>query len=755
MLYKSLKNQLTFMGIALTIIFALILGAFLYNYYLTKEINTRQDELTNLASVMSSYSDLAPAYIQEDGFLAEIPSISNCQLSRFLAEKIPRSDEVDHYSSIVLLHEEFHKSLNESNKLEVMQVSQKLNKALVQYNGYLIDTLGQMQKLRAQIIVLIALPGLVVIMSVFVLFYVRLQRVVQEQVIKPLRESLGVLSKYDLVDPTQKDEPMAILLATQRAARYIALDSFRRELYPFWNSVFTEEQLLKGSIDLLGESQLVSAAAFYLYNEEKQELRLAASYAFPTEGKTIISSGEGPIGEAVRKNKSILIEKPKLKINFGFDTLEPSFLGYYPIKMSRLYGVLALALPPEASREEVANMEIFSNQLAMVMDRVHQLVYLQQLTEELKDKTLSLNKELLYKDSILNSSADGIAILSVDGQIKLFSKGAEEITGYSWEEAVGSNCCNIFSHMGEKLNILCHTGFCANQFLGNNKAAISGKELYITNKAGKLVPILFSAAPLYNDAGEVIEILQIFKDVTDLKITLTQLEEANHSKTEFLTTMSHELRTPLNAVLGFAELLELESFGSLNEKQKKYTANILTAGKHLLSLINDLLDISRIESGKMEWELGPIDIPHLFRGVISLLREKATQTQLNLTLEIEEGFQSFVGDERKMKQILFNLVNNGIKFTPPGGQVGVKVIKQGEGMEVTVWDTGIGIPLAEKDAIFEPFFRVDNGVVKSQQGTGLGLPLVKKMVNLPGGKIWLEEGKAGGTIFKVYLPNGN
>ncbi|NLL18585.1 MAG: response regulator, partial [Clostridia bacterium] len=271
-------------------------------------------------------------------------------------------------------------------------------------------------------------------------------------------------------------------------------------------------------------------------------------------------------------------------------------------------------------------------------------------------------------------------------------------------------------------------------------------------KDDQFVPILLSATPLFNDQGEVIEILQIFKDVTDLRNTFTQLEQANRSKTEFLATMSHELRTPLNAILGFAELLETESFGPLNDRQKRYTANILTAGKHLLSLINDILDITRVESGKVEWEYAPMDVAQVFGSAVSLLREKAVQNQLKLSLEIEPGFNQFTGDERKIKQILYNLINNAVKFTPSGGNVGVNVTRRQEDMLITVWDTGIGIPPDKRDAIFEPFYQVDNYLTRSQQGSGLGLALVKKMVELAGGRIWLADEEGRSTVIKVLLP---
>ncbi len=754
MLYKRLKGQLNFIGLLLVIIFILILGAFLYNYYLTGEINARQDELINLSSAIAPYSDYAADYIGGRVVGSEIPTIAQCELCLFLANKIPRNDELGHYAAVVLQHEEFHKSLLEEDRVGAMGASQRLNRALQRYNGYLVSVLGQMQRLRTQVISVVALPGLFLVMAIFIFLYIRLLKLMQARVINPLKGTLDILATHNLAGFCEEDEPKAILNATQRVARYITADDFRKKIYSFWNSVSTEEQLIKGSIELLGGSQLVSGAAFYQFKKESKELDLVSSYAFPKEGKKKILYGEGPIGEAANTGRYIIIEKPKLEINLGFGSVEPAFLGCFPIGISQLFGVLALTSTEESTLEEMEDMEILASQIAIVLDRIHQLEFLRQLTEELKASTKNLNKELLYKDSILNSSADGIAILSSEGIIKLFSKGAEEITGFTAEEAVGSNCCDIFRHLDESLNQMCNTELCANYFINTQQASISGKELYISNKSGQRVPVLFSAAPLYNDEGKIIEILQIFKDVTELKKTLAQLEEASRSKTEFLSTMSHELRTPLNAVLGFAELLELENIGPLNEKQKKYTTNILTAGKHLLSLINDLLDISKIESGKMKWELEPVDIPQLFGGTISLLREKATQSQLTISLEIEEGYQNFIGDERKMKQILFNLVNNAIKFTPSGGKVGIEVSRSEKGMSISVWDTGIGIPENKRESVFEPFFRVDDMTVKGQQGTGLGLPLVKKMVELPGGQIWLEEGEAGGTVIKVYLPDG-
>lgn len=362
--------------------------------------------------------------------------------------------------------------------------------------------------------------------------------------------------------------------------------------------------------------------------------------------------------------------------------------------------------------------------------------------------------ELKHKNSILQNSADGIMILSPDGKITSFSKGAEQITGYKAEEVIGKCCCNVIKHHTQDYDKMCDSDLCGLCQLINTKTPIVGRKLFLVNKKGEYVSILLTATPIFNERGEVIEILQIFKDLTEINNSLTKLEQASRSKTEFLATMSHELRTPLNAVLGFAELLESESFGQLNDKQKRFVQNILTAGKHLLSLINDILDITRVESGKMEWENELIDLPGLFTSSVNLLREKATQNGIKIQLNMEPGLDRFVGDERKLKQILYNLLSNAVKFTPQGGKIGVEVSKAGKVLQVEVWDTGIGIPKDKWQAVFEPFYQVNSYLTRKHQGSGLGLALVKNMLSLAGGKIWLEEQPGKSTVFKFTVPEG-
>lgn len=593
--------------------------------------------------------------------------------------------------------------------------------------------------------------GLVLCVA-FGLLFARYIHHFKTKVVNPLEKSLAVLTRNGIALTEEDSEAEVILNALNKVDRILTNDQIRQKIYPFWNSVFNEDEVLTGSLKLFGEAGQILSGAFYRYDSFTDKLVLQASYAFPEGGQKVLTYGQGPIGEAAAQNKTVFIRDPEMSITVGLGTIKPSLVGCYPVCTQKMYGVVVFAFPANTSEELLRTMGIFAAQLGIVLDRVRQLEDLKKMAQELNKKTNSLNRELKYKDSILKSSADGIIILTTDGTITSFSRGAEEITGFTAEEVVGKRCCEVMQHHSRDFDSLCGTFLCVICQAAKEKQSVTGKEIYLVHKDGHYVPVLLSATPILDEAGNVLEILQIFKDLTEIKHNLTQLEQASRSKSEFLATMSHELRTPLNAVLGFAELLETETFGPLNEKQKRFTANILTAGKHLLSLINDILDISRVEAGKMEWEQELIDLPTLFNGAVNLLREKAAQSGLKIQLDIDPGVGKFVGDERKLKQITYNLLSNAVKFTPAGGQLGIIVKKENSLLEVEVWDTGIGIPKEKREAVFEPFYQVDNYLTRKHQGSGLGLALVKKMVQLAGGRIWIEEAPGKSTVFKFIIP---
>src|SRR5262245_20193205 len=231
-----------------------------------------------------------------------------------------------------------------------------------------------------------------------------------------------------------------------------------------------------------------------------------------------------------------------------------------------------------------------------------------------------------------------------------------------------------------------------------------------------------------------------------------QLEIANRHKSEFLANMSHELRTPLNAVIGFSEVLLDKMFGDLNAKQEEYLDDILSSGRYLLSLINDILDLSKVEDGRLELELSTFDFRQLLEGSLVMVKERALAHGITLSLEIADDVDTLTGDERKVKQILFNLLSNAVKFTPDGGKVGITATRADALVQVAVWDTGVGIAADDQQRIFEAFQQVGQGLAGKTEGTGLGLPLAKRFVELHGGTIWVESTLSHGSTFTFTLP---
>jgi len=233
-----------------------------------------------------------------------------------------------------------------------------------------------------------------------------------------------------------------------------------------------------------------------------------------------------------------------------------------------------------------------------------------------------------------------------------------------------------------------------------------------------------------------------------------QLEAANRHKSEFLANMSHELRTPLNAVIGFSEVLQERMFGELNEKQADYVNDIHSSGRHLLALINDILDLSKIEAGRMELDSSEFDLPAMLETALTLVRERAQRHGIALSLETAPGVGTVRGDERKLKQVTLNLLSNAVKFTPEGGSVRLGARMNGAAIEVSVADTGVGIAPEDQALVFDEFRQVGNDAARKAEGTGLGLALARKFVELHGGTIRLESAPGRGSTFTFTLPVG-
>jgi len=231
-----------------------------------------------------------------------------------------------------------------------------------------------------------------------------------------------------------------------------------------------------------------------------------------------------------------------------------------------------------------------------------------------------------------------------------------------------------------------------------------------------------------------------------------RIETANRHKSEFLAHMSHELRTPLNAIIGFSQMLEEQLFGELNEKQMEYAHDINSSGNHLLSLINDILDLSKVDSGRMELDISEFLIPLAIENALTLIKERAARHGIAVNLEVSEQLNTFTGDERKFKQILLNLLSNAVKFTPDGGSISVNAKLDNGNVEVSVCDTGVGISPDDQVRVFEEFRQARDNSTNASEGTGLGLTLTKKFVELHGGRIWVISALGEGSTFTFVLP---
>ncbi len=369
-----------------------------------------------------------------------------------------------------------------------------------------------------------------------------------------------------------------------------------------------------------------------------------------------------------------------------------------------------------------------------------------------------LRDQQFYTRSLIEANIDALMTTDPRGIITDLNKQMEELTGCARAELIGAPFKNYFTDQeraeaGIKLVL--------------SEKKLTDYELTVLSRDGKQTVVSYNATTFYDRDRKLQGVFAAARDVTERKrldqVLLeknVELENAkaiadktNLAKSDFLANMSHELRTPLNSVIGFSEVLQDQLFGPINEKQQEYVGNILTSGKHLLSLINDILDLSKVESGKMELELSHFPLKESLEDSLIMLKEKALKDGVSLQLQLDPLADiNISADQRKFKQILFNLLSNAVKFTPAHGTVAVNAIRDGAFIEISVKDTGVGIKDEEISKLFQTFTQLESVYTKKYAGTGLGLALTRKLVELHGGRIWVKSEVDKGSSFSFNLP---
>ncbi len=386
------------------------------------------------------------------------------------------------------------------------------------------------------------------------------------------------------------------------------------------------------------------------------------------------------------------------------------------------------------------------------------------ITESKRAEEALQESEERYRDLFENAN-DLIQSVTLDGRFGYVNKEWREMLGYSKEEVASLRLWDIIHP-----DCIPHCRELFQKVLSGE--AVNNIEAVFVAKDGKLITVEGNVN-YRSEGGKVISTRGIFRNVTERKQMERQLQErneqlisqqqeliekteeverANRLKSEFLANMSHELRTPLNVIIGFSQLMADEVPGKINEEQRQCLSDVSDSSQHLLNLINGVLDLSRIESGKVELQLGNVALTEVIASLTKTMMSILAPREQSLDIEVEGGLPPVRADEGKLRQVLLNLVDNSSKFTPDEGKLKIEAVRDGDLCRVSVIDNGIGINEEDQERIFEPFCRLDNPLARKRGGTGLGLALVKQIVEQYGGQIWVESEQGKGSRFTFTVP---
>jgi PAS domain S-box-containing protein len=465
---------------------------------------------------------------------------------------------------------------------------------------------------------------------------------------------------------------------------------------------------------------------------------------------SIVSSGNKAIEDAEKYHPDIVLMDIVLKGEMdGIETAERIYNRFnIPI-------IYLTAYSDEKMLERVKRTEPFGYIIKPFNDRelhtnIENALYKHKMERKLKESEQRLS-------ATINGMGEGVIATDEKGMIEILNPFAEALTGWKKEEAIGKSLDEVFNIISESTDNKVENPLSKVIREGNFYGLADNT--FLISKNGIKTPVDISGSLIKDDRDNITGGVFIFVDISGRKKAEetrqknVELAYETRAKSEFVASMSHELRTPLNAIIGFSDILTLGFGGNLNETQKGYVKDINNAGQHLLLIINDILDLSKVEAGKMELVIEKFSVHELLDETIVFVKNKAMKHHLNIIRDIDSQLEFMEGDRLKIKQVLFNLLSNAMKFSKEeGGTITVSVKKIDGMVNFSVSDTGIGIEKKNLNKLFKEFQQIDSGIARKYGGTGLGLVISKKLVELHGGKITVESTCGEGSTFTFSIP---
>jgi len=389
--------------------------------------------------------------------------------------------------------------------------------------------------------------------------------------------------------------------------------------------------------------------------------------------------------------------------------------------------------------------------LADVSESKKAEMQLRELNQNLEQRVNERTAEVL---DLYENAPSGYHSIDTNGVFVRVNQTELNWLGYTREEVVGvKHFSDLITAESKKIFYETFPRF-------KKQGKVNDLEFEMIRKDGSIIPILLSATAIYNEQGEFVMSRSTLFDITERKQVELQLQAANIElekaaklKDEFLANMSHELRTPLNAIIGLSESLEIGTYGKLDTRQEKILHVIRESGQHLLQLINDILDLSKIEAGMLDLQYEIVDVKSLCESSLLMVNETAHKKELQVSIFIAEEVQTIYADKRRLKQMIVNLLSNAVKFTPQFGSVGLEVRPENDhAIRFNIWDTGIGISAEQLENLFKPFVQVDSSLARKYEGTGLGLALVRQLAEMHNGSVGVESIPGKGSSFYFIIP---